>query len=248
MDEAFFTALDEHSEDESDHEFSLKDEEEGQNGEEEEDVDEEAEHMKTLEALKETDPAFYEYLKQNDKDLLMFGQGAENKSERRGKKSGKNREEVEDDEESEDEGMDEEQEGRKKGGIHEPEGDVEDSATKGRKKVTTKLLKSWAASALKGGFMPTKKLVLAFRAACHSGDATAAGAEEDDGSSPSFTFAIASSSVFNHLMLFCLRNMPTIFNNMLGYAGQSNWYTHLPTTCAPLIFSIYIHTYVMTNI
>ncbi len=89
-------------------------------GDEDED-DEEVHHMKTLEGLKETDPEFYKYLQQNDKELLAFGKNKDS-----------------------DEKEDEDNEGEK-----ETEEEELEAAHKTGKRVNSKVLKAWATSALK---------------------------------------------------------------------------------------------------
>ena len=55
--------------------------------------------------------------------------------------------------------------------------------------------------------------MLAFRAACHCND--------EDADSDTYAFIIDNSSVFNQLILFCLRNMHKIFNNLLNYSPNT---------------------------
>ena len=95
---------------------------------EEESEDELESHFKTLESLKQTDPAFYEYLQKNDQELLNF----EDKSD-------------EDDEEKGEDEQDEEQE-EAEDGESKP---AQTSQSTDKVRVTSELLKTWAASASK---------------------------------------------------------------------------------------------------
>ena len=66
--------------------------------------------------------------------------------------------------------------------------------------------------------------MLAFRTACHCND--------EDADSDTYAFIIDNSSVFNQLILFCLRNMHKIFNNLLNYSpntGALNVYALPPS-------------------
>ena len=51
---------------------------------EEESEDELESHFKTLESLKQTDPAFYEYLQKNDQELLNFEDKSDEDDEEKG--------------------------------------------------------------------------------------------------------------------------------------------------------------------
>lgn len=64
----------------------------------------------------------------------------------------------------------------------------------------------------KHAFGATKNLLRAFRAACHYGDG--------DGENLTSQISIASSHVFNRVMLFALREMDGILRALLGIDGQ----------------------------
>jgi hypothetical protein len=53
-----------------------------------------------------------------------------------------------------------------------------------------------------------QKLVAAFRSACHTNDEK----EDDDFRNE---YEIANSKIFNRIIIFCLKNMPSIFGNIL---------------------------------
>lgn len=103
------------------------DEEGGEAAEREEDggIPDEAAMKKAMKELEKKDPEFFNYLKENDRDLLSFGKEAGGKAERQ--------EEVEEDDDEEDDEETEEEEERKK------------------TSVTMKMLRQWQEGMLKVG-------------------------------------------------------------------------------------------------
>jgi nucleolar complex protein 2 len=134
-----------------------------------EDLDAAEERMKTeMAKMKEADPEFHEFLKENEESLLEFG------------------DEDDDDDMKDDDGDDE-------GGsdkIH----------------LTASVLASLEKGTFKShGLKSLKKLVMAYKAACHLSDA----ADEDKGTSP---YIIDSSKIFDELMLLCLNKIHEEFH------------------------------------
>lgn len=102
--------LDVDAEDESDLEDLSDDEDEdeteaesAEDGEDDEGLLDEAAMKKTMKNLEKTDPEFFKYLKENDKELLDFGDEPKSKAKGKAKKSQEDVEMESDDEEDEDE-------------------------------------------------------------------------------------------------------------------------------------------------
>ncbi|GAB4817038.1 hypothetical protein N2152v2_004084 [Parachlorella kessleri] len=162
-----------------------------------------ARHKEELERLRERDPEFYKYLQATDKELLDFGAGESEDEE------GGSQEEGASDEEDEEDGEEEEEEGRqedrqkatggKKGVKGEPEEAEEEGEPGGKGRsmtVTLSVVDSWCKAAKEKASMgPVRSIIKAYRIACHYGDSE----EQVDA-----TMRIASSAVYNRLMLFVL--------------------------------------------
>ena len=146
--------------------------------------DEELElHKSDLENLKKTDPEFYEYLKDTDKDLLDF------------------------ESDEEDEGQ-EDSHAKKNIGEEKPQ---ESSPPYEKGVVTSESLDSWCDTALEKGSLPALKYLLrVYRVACHYGD----GDESDE------SMHLASSAVYNKIMLFMLKNTDIILRKSLEIEDQ----------------------------
>jgi nucleolar complex protein 2 len=95
------------------------------------------------------------------------------------------------------------------------EEEFEDDGKKG-KRLTTKLVTAWCAAAKTGSsFQAVRRLLQAYRAACHFGDPEQTGEDEE---SAGGRLVIASSGAFNELLLFVLREAMGMFNGLLGVA------------------------------
>lgn len=142
-------------------------------------------HKAELERLKQQDPEFFKFLEKNDGRLLEFGEDEEEEDE-----------EEEDEEEEPEEEADEEEEA-------EPE-----EEGKGPKELTLALLRQLERSALEERSLKgLRKLVLAFKAASHVADESS-----KSGANPQqMPYSIASSAVFDQLLVTCLSNLPGAF-------------------------------------
>ncbi|GLI62328.1 hypothetical protein VaNZ11_004935, partial [Volvox africanus] len=193
-----------------------------------------AKHKAQLEALREKDPEFYEYLKEADAELLGFGVGEDDDDD-----------EGVDDEEDDDEDDEEEEGGRKKtskqqvkdpaaakekkkGAVAERQDEEDDAdkqeepGTSGRLYVTSAIASRWI-DAARGG--PEGKglpalgsfgfLVRAYRLACHYGDLHDI---LDSGK-----LRITSSAVYNSIMMFMLKEADGIIRRLLSLpaAGEN---------------------------
>ncbi|KZO97466.1 Noc2-domain-containing protein [Calocera viscosa TUFC12733] len=137
----------------------------------------EEEHKMDLERLKETDPEFYKYLQENDKELLEFGDEEEN-------------EEDEDDEDiaegEEDEEMDEDEP------VAPPTG----------KDVTKEMLKAWQKSLLEQrSLRALRRMLLAFRAAAHMNEEDGTEYAYSIGSSSVFNKLVVTALKYTPIVL-----------------------------------------------
>jgi len=190
---------DEEDEDDEDDESSEDDDSDDEDEEDNDDAktrEEMKQHKKHLESLKETDPEFYEYLQQEDKELLEFDDDEEDDSEEKQKK----------DESSESDS--------EKGGSNEASKRAKTKRKKSEnrqsgKTLTSALVKKLCENA-KGGkaLGAAKHLFTAYRAACHYGD------EENENDQT--MLKLASSSAFNDLVQFVLAEADDIFRGVLG--------------------------------
>ena len=157
-------------------------------------------HKAELERLKEQDPEFFKFLEKNDGRLLEFGEDEDEEEEEE--------EESEDEAEAEDEAEEEPEE--------EPEPEEEEG--KGPKELTLALLGQLEKSALEAHSLKgLRKLVLAFRAASHVADETSSKGSGLDGAGGGqrLPFTIASSAVFDRLLVTCLTELPGAFGHHL---------------------------------
>ncbi|KAK9822072.1 hypothetical protein WJX74_004970 [Apatococcus lobatus] len=153
-----------------------------------------SQHEAQLAALRERDPEFYAYLQQTDQELLDF-KADEDESDQD--------EETEADAGEDGAGIPDAAAGRQ----------TDAASTSGRMLVTSQLVDRWCRAAQEGATMGTmRQLLRAFRAACHFGDT-----EEEVAAA----MRIASSHVFNQLLMFLLQEGASLFARMLGFkAGE----------------------------
>ena len=201
IDEFLDASDDEDEDDETDDSDEDESSEDEDDSDDEEDIDdakareEMKQHKKHLESLKETDPEFYEYLQQEDKELLEFDDDDEDDSEEKRKKD-----EERDESDSDEEGRSNE---ASKGAKTKSEN------RQSGKTLTSALVKKLCENA-KGGkaLGAAKHLFTAYRAACHYGD------EENENDQT--MLKLASSSAFNDLVQFVLAEADDIFRGVLG--------------------------------
>lgn len=190
---------DEEDDDDEDDESSEDDDSDDEDEEDNDDAktrEEMKQHKKHLESLKETDPEFYEYLQQEDKELLEFDDDEEDDSEEKQKK----------DESSESDS--------EEGGSNEASKRAKTKRKKSEnrqsgKTLTSALVKKLCENAEGGKALgAAKHLFTAYRAACHYGD------EENENDQT--MLKLASSSAFNDLVQFVLAEADDIFRGVLG--------------------------------
>jgi nucleolar complex protein 2 len=159
--------------------------------------------QKDLEKLKETDPEFYEYLKDTDEGLLDF---------------------CPDDGGDADDGIDGEDRGgtgdNLEGGRDDLAGAEETSPQNVPSRssmgvITSESIKSWCRAAQKNASIgAVRQVTRLYRIACHHGD----GDGEDEESS----LKLASSAVYNNILLFMLGKADGIFRKALGMAADED--------------------------
>ncbi|PNX72341.1 nucleolar complex protein 2, partial [Trifolium pratense] len=145
-------------------------------------------HKEELEKLQHKDQDFYEFLKENDPELLKFS------------------DDDDDDDEDVDAGMEDEDLQVDKEAI---EHEVQEKDKKSSKKViTTSMVDLWCKSIKENGSLnAVRSLMRAFRTACHYGD--------DEENESMAKLSVMSSVVFNKIMLTVLNEMDGILRNLL---------------------------------
>eukprot|EP00005_Dracoamoeba_jomungandri_P001401 CAMPEP_0174256008 /NCGR_PEP_ID=MMETSP0439-20130205/5279_1 /TAXON_ID=0 /ORGANISM="Stereomyxa ramosa, Strain Chinc5" /LENGTH=722 /DNA_ID=CAMNT_0015338431 /DNA_START=28 /DNA_END=2196 /DNA_ORIENTATION=- len=174
-------------------------------------------HQKDLEKLKETDPEFYAYLQQNGSHLLHFHSLSESESESEGMEG------VEEEEDSE--GESEEGKDSERVTLNSSSFDL-NSPPSSSPVLDLKQVTSWISAATSGSMKATRKLLVAFRVGAHKSDSSTE-------KGVVYPFVITSSQVFHRVMLFCIRNIHTIFDTQLSYQRNdiNNDKPVLPSSC-----------------
>uniref|UniRef100_A0A3Q2QB11 NOC2-like nucleolar associated transcriptional repressor n=1 Tax=Fundulus heteroclitus TaxID=8078 RepID=A0A3Q2QB11_FUNHE len=154
-----------------------------------------SEHKEQLSRLKSKDPEFYKFLEENDQSLLNFDD-TDSSDEEDGNKYHKLPTELEE------------------GSSEEDDGDEESAPKKTKKaaesiKVTSKMIEGWRAALKKE---PTPRL---FRDVTQAFKAAVATTKGDGGGGPC-RYKVADSSVFNALVLFCIRDVYVTLQRMLN--------------------------------
>jgi nucleolar complex protein 2 len=181
--------------------------------------EEEAERRMKEEMMKlsENDPEFHKYLKDNEQSLLEFGD--EDDYEYQYSRSGDEEDQEEESSEYDDESEEEEspkEEKTKKKETNEPTPAVEDSP---HIVLTPKLLLKYEQSAFRShGIKGLKRIISAYKTACHMSDANA----EDEGHQDKGrkAYHIEDSAVFDRLMASTLRHCHEEFRYHLLGAGS----------------------------
>ncbi|PGH03152.1 nucleolar complex protein 2 [Blastomyces parvus] len=171
-------------EQESDHESSAQsDNEEGS------DIGDLDAHMEQLEALKEKDPEFYKYLKENDAELLEFGDHGDLAEI----------DALSDAEEEEDDAHPKKK--KKKAKASEDVQDDDTTAT-----ITLSMVKKWQKSMIEQHSMrATRQAVLAFRSAAYM---------NEEGSKDR-KYTISDADVYHQVLLTALEYVPKVLNHHL---------------------------------
>lgn len=146
-----------------------------------------------MEKLKDTDPEFYNYLKSTDENLLNFDvdDGGDDNDDNGGDSE---------EEEEEDEG---EEVAEEREGATEPDEKAN--------VITSESLKSWCHAAQKNASLgAVRQMTRLYRIACHYGDTD--GEEE--------SLRLASSAVYNNILLFMLGKADGIFRKALEISSN----------------------------
>lgn len=165
-----------------------------------------AEHKKSLMKLKDTDPEFYSYLKDNDKNLLDFNLSDSD----------------DDDEDSTVESDIHKPNDKLEVASDESDFEPEDSSSipsSGQTKVTLQLLKTWQENIQKDkSFRSIKIIVEAFHAALQTVSET----QDEDVS----RFKVDGSAVFNGVIQLCILYLPDAFKRFLKLDTNKQFEAH----------------------
>mmetsp|Transcript_1793 Transcript_1793/g.2661 ORF Transcript_1793/g.2661 Transcript_1793/m.2661 type:complete len:805 (-) Transcript_1793:93-2507(-) len=169
----------------------------------------EARHAEEMRKLREKDPEFYKYLKNNESSLLEFGQ------------------EEESDDDNDSDGVDEMDDGdddddvddndRDFADVAAAEKDESEPASSGKKQIllTGEVLEKYERSAFAGyGLKGLKNIVSAYRSACHLSD--------PNDTQKNSRFAIEESDVYDKLMVLCLGRCHDAFRYHLVGPGAKD--------------------------
>lgn len=210
VDEFFNQSFDDDSSND-DEEYKNKDEnaDEDEANSSESDMDP-VEHKKSLMKLKQTDPEFYTYLKENDKNLLEFN--------------------ISDDDGMDDDDDDEEASSNELDTKHIPsdrlevasdESDYEgdDGATKDKRKITLQLLKTWQTEIQKDKSLKTIKCAIeAFHAALQT--------VVDVPDADYVGYKVEGGAVFNGVVQLCVMYLPDALKQYLKLNSESQVQVH----------------------
>ncbi|XP_033226481.1 nucleolar complex protein 2 homolog [Belonocnema kinseyi] len=166
------------------------------------------EHKKSLMKLKDTDPEFYSFLKQNDKNLLDF--------------------DVSDNEECSDDENDSRHIPNANLEIASDESDYEPEegeaiSSDGPMKVTLKLLRSWQESLQKDKTTKTIKIAVEV---FHAAIATLGDKMDEETNKEISRYKVDGSAVFNGVVQMCVMNLPEAFKRFLNLGSQTRFEAH----------------------
>lgn len=170
------------------------------------------EHKKSLKKLKQTDPEFYSYLKENDKNLLEFNLSDDNKgdSDDDDDKSSLHESDIRHVPSDQLEVASDESDYEADGGSEEK---------KDRRRVTLQLLKTWQEEIQKDKTLRTiKRAVEAFHAALQT-VSESTGAE-------SLPYKVEGGVVFNGVVQLCILYLPDAFKRFLKLGPESQFQAH----------------------
>ncbi|GES87199.1 ribosome assembly protein noc2 [Rhizophagus clarus] len=161
---------------------------------------------KQIEELEYKDPEFYNYLMKNDQELIEFDvSDSESTSEKGDSDSDDDDIVIEEKSSSENENVNEKEE---KAALNEFELDDDNISNENIQDLTSEMIDKWVSTIIESkSLRSTHKLVLAFRAAAHI---------NQDEAVESFAYKISSPSVFNNLVVVCLKHVPDVFDHHLN--------------------------------
>ncbi|KAF2627542.1 ribosome assembly protein-like protein Noc2 [Macroventuria anomochaeta] len=175
-------------------------------------------HKRDIEALKEKDPEFYNYLKSNDAELLDFAEDADLA-------------EIDALSASEDETTPRKK--QKKAAKDDSDSDDESEAATGNE-VTKQLIQKWkSAMDTKSSLRAMKEVVLAFRSAAHLND--------DEGKA--YKYSISDPDVYHQVLVSALTFVPKVLQHHLPAKESAGGKIRVPTdskkfrTLTPLLKS-----------
>lgn len=177
-------------------------------GSDESDLDPQ-DHKKSLMKLKDTDPEFYSFLEQNDKNLLDFEVS-----------DGENENDSEDDDSKHVPNADLEVASDESD--YEPEGG-EESSSSSRQKVTLKLVKSWQAALQEDKSSKTLKTVVEV---FHAATATISQKTDEEKNAQPSKYKVEGSVVFNAVVQMCVMDLPEAFRRFLNVGPQARFEAH----------------------
>jgi nucleolar complex protein 2 len=194
-----------------------------------------AKHRQELESLQQGDPEFFEFLKQNDQELLDFddeddeafdeadGDGDNEEMDIHGSLSGDDEDEDEDEDDDDDEDDEDEDEGE------DEEDDYEiEMPSQGRTKptvdVSTELLSATITSAERGSVSALSRLITIFSVACDSGESSSGGRAARTAAN---RFTISSPIVYEAAMT---RGLSTTHGCLYRHLGLKDGALHNPNS------------------
>eukprot|EP00762_Andalucia_godoyi_P003089 ANDGO_01065.mRNA.1 Nucleolar complex protein 2 homolog len=171
------------------------------------DEDDFQKHKQELEDLKKKDPEFFAFLKKNDPRLVEFGNDIIG----------------EDDDNNNDEDDDNDETGDANGNedlSEDDNADAEESRQKSgtkkasKKELTTAMIDEWEAKITGKDISPQvlKKLLLAFRSACHVSDVDT----DKSQNQLKHSYRIETGALYNKIIVCCLRSVPMAIYRMSG--------------------------------
>eukprot|EP00300_Choanocystis_sp_HF-7_P014811 c18831_g1_i3.p1 GENE.c18831_g1_i3~~c18831_g1_i3.p1 ORF type:complete len:952 (+),score=259.17 c18831_g1_i3:401-2857(+) len=190
-------------------------------------------HKRQLQKMKDSQKEFFEFLKQNDPNLLQFGEELSSGDEGTGDEAEESEEEESEEEEEEETKPHETKQKRKgKAGSDEETSDAEDDDEEGSMEdddelegdvgevsgegrgslLTLTKLKQWQAEAwTKRNLSNIRRVIFAFRSACDAGQDRG----DKKSNSKKSKLRIADGTVFIASVRFCCGRLPAIFDSIL---------------------------------
>ena len=195
-----------------------------------------AQHMLEMQRLKESDPEFYAFLRENDQSLLSFGgegeleeaQDEEEEEEERERAAKAARTPLGEDDafagasDSDSDAADgNDIDGEKLGGAGDDDQPGRSGSSAARLLTSTGLADLRRAAIKEKSLAGLMKLLQAFRSACHLGDTEAESLKQGKGAAQKYKYRVASSAVFNELMTSTLSSMGAVLRHHLKLSPSS---------------------------